>query len=137
MNSRLPGFGDVTENKAPTVKLRRLADWSHQTIWAASLTLLLIFGQALPAEKFFDAPANYLSHENLSRLVGQRHLGGNSPSSQNRWGRQPKSNRQVLALKRIGDVQREADIGVRTAEAHCDSRFQVESAREHPCHAKL
>jgi PAS domain S-box-containing protein len=39
---------------------RVFAGWTWQAVWAGSLTLLLLFGQALPAAKFFDTPANYL-----------------------------------------------------------------------------
>ncbi|MGB4062381.1 MAG: MASE3 domain-containing protein [Azonexus sp.] len=37
-----------------------LVDWSPEVLWVASLTLILVFGQMLPAAKLFDSPSNYL-----------------------------------------------------------------------------
>ncbi len=38
----------------------RFKHWPDQVWWASGLTLLLLFGQTLPAARFFTVPANYL-----------------------------------------------------------------------------
>lgn len=70
---------------------RRLVGCSPEVLWAAILSLILAFGQMLPAAKLFDSPSNYLSLHTLLEFIAMavsamvfalawnlRHLGVNS-----------------------------------------------------------
>jgi PAS domain S-box-containing protein len=43
--------------------------WSPQAIWVAALSLLLVFGQTLPAAKFFPASEHYLPFHTILEFI--------------------------------------------------------------------
>lgn len=47
----------------------KLVRCSAEGLWAVSLTLILAFGQMLPAGKFFDSPSNYLPLHTLLEFI--------------------------------------------------------------------
>jgi len=47
----------------------RYAKWPMQALWAAGLTLLLLFGQTLPAARFFSVPASYLPFHTFLEFI--------------------------------------------------------------------
>ncbi|UCV22022.1 MASE3 domain-containing protein [Ferribacterium limneticum] len=46
-----------------------LVGYSPEVFWAAGLTLILVFGQMLPAAKLFDSPSNYLPLHTLLEFI--------------------------------------------------------------------
>jgi len=64
----LPPVASIEKIGIAAVRIR-LVGCSPEVLWAAGLSLILAFGQMLPAVKLFDSPSNYLPLHTLLEFI--------------------------------------------------------------------